>query len=561
MHSKLLHLSAGLVLSAAFCTPALADQSKPKGYSTDQPKIVLTTGEDLDEWTFIINADEEEMGNVWVDLNNNGTCDEDEPVTNFGGQIDFTCVDKKITIYGNITGLNCAQNDLTSIDISGAPQLLKLLAGRNQLKKIDLSHNANLQELYLYKNQITTLDPTPCQFLLELDVDENKLNEINLSNCPNLTKFSCTRNAINTLDLSSQRNLRILYCGGNNLTSLDLSKCEELREATCANNLLENISIAANKKLKEFYCAANKFTTLDVSQNTKIELLDCRDNQLTSLDVSNLYELHTLACGYNRLNTLTFPIEKDGKHAGLINLYAQSNALSHLALERTPDMKVLYVMENNFSELELELIPQLTLFSCSSNPIKELSTGANSMLRTLGAANAQLKSLDLSSNRALMVLQCYGNEINGEAMTAMIASLPARSAMEPGEAFVVNTPKGDKNVIRQADVEAAKKIHWQIFNFLDGVNEGRNPYEGVEVGIQTPEVVNPSLSLMSSGRALYIKMEGKATQDQLYVIDAAGRTALTQKLDKGSNVVALPNLAGGVYVARIGQWNQKFSIQ
>jgi len=519
MHSKLLHLSAGLVLSAAFCTPALADQSKPKGYSTDQPKIILTTGEDLDEWTFIINADEEEMGNVWIDLNNNGTCDEDEPVTNFGGQIDFTCVDKKITIYGNITGLNCAQNDLTSIDISGAPQLLKLLAGRNQLKKIDLSHNANLQELYLYKNQITTLDPTPCQFLLELGD------------------------------------------GGNNLTSLDLSKCEELREATCANNLLENISIAANKKLKEFYCAANKFTTLDVSQNTKIELLDCRDNQLTSLDVSNLYELHTLACGYNRLNTLTFPIEKDGKHAGLINLYAQSNALSHLALERTPDMKVLYVMENNFSELELELIPQLTLFSCSSNPIKELSTGANSMLRTLGAANAQLKSLDLSSNRALMVLQCYGNEINGEAMTAMIASLPARSAMEPGEAFVVNTPKGDKNVIRQADVEAAKKIHWQIFNFLDGVNEGRNPYEGVEVGIQTPEVVNPSLSLMSSGRALYIKMEGKATQDLLYVIDAAGRTVLTQKLDKGSNVVALPNLAGGVYVARIGQWSQKFSIQ
>ena len=62
MHSKLLHLSAGLVLSAAFCTPALADQSKPKGYSTDQPKIILTTGEDLDEWTFIINADEEEMG-------------------------------------------------------------------------------------------------------------------------------------------------------------------------------------------------------------------------------------------------------------------------------------------------------------------------------------------------------------------------------------------------------------------------------------------------------------------------------------------------------------------
>lgn len=146
-------------------------------------------------------------------------------------------------------------------------------------------------------------------------------------------------------------------------------------------------------------------------------------------------------------------------------------------------------------------------------------------------------------------------------MTAMIASLPARSAMEPGEAFVVNTPKGDKNVIRQADVEAAKKIHWQIFNFLDGVNEGRNPYEGVEVGIQMPEVVNPSLSLMSSGRALYIKMEGKATQDQLYVIDAAGRTVLTQKLDKGSNVVALPNLAGGVYVARIGQWNRKFSIQ
>ena len=66
---------------------------------------------------------------------------------------------------------------------------------------------------------------------------------------------------------------------------------------------------------------------------------------------------------------------------------------------------------------------------------------------------------------------------------------------------------------------------------------------------------------MSSGRALYIKMEGKATQDQLYVIDATGRTVLTQKLDKGSNVVALPNLASGVYVARIGQWNQKFSIQ
>lgn len=74
--------------------------------------------------------------------------------------------------------LDCEQNNLTKLDVSGGTALTSLSCGSNNLTELDLSQNTALEELYCTDNNFTELDLTQntslttlyCGYITELDL-------------------------------------------------------------------------------------------------------------------------------------------------------------------------------------------------------------------------------------------------------------------------------------------------------------------------------------------------------------------------------------------------------
>ena len=187
-----------------------------------------------------------------------------------------------MTVYGDITGLNCYYNYINLIGL-------------------DASNNTELMLLSCDNNQLTTLD---------------------VSKNTKLTSLSCTYNQISSLDVSKNTKLTMFDCNGNNLSNLNISNNTELKELNCSNNQLSRLDISKNTKLTMLNCSNNQFTTLNVSKNTLLTDLSCSSNQLSSLDISKNTKLAMLDCYGNKFTTAaidsiycTLPIRQEADSA------------------------------------------------------------------------------------------------------------------------------------------------------------------------------------------------------------------------------------------------------
>jgi len=97
----------------------------------------------------------------------------------------------------------------------------------------------------------------------------------------------------------------------------------------------------------------------------------------------------------------------------------------------------------------------------------------NTALTWLDCHNNQLTSLDVSGCTALRNLNCYGNQIKGDAMDALVNSLPT---VTKGEFYVINTKdENEGNVCTKAHVTVAKEKGWKVFDRLGRQYEGSDP--------------------------------------------------------------------------------------
>ena len=90
--------------------------------------------------------------------------------TSWTGFANYTADGTTMTVYGDITGLECSNNNenLTAIDLSHNTELSWLFCSSNQLTSLDLSHNTQLEVLFCSRNHLTTLDLSSNTQLTEL---------------------------------------------------------------------------------------------------------------------------------------------------------------------------------------------------------------------------------------------------------------------------------------------------------------------------------------------------------------------------------------------------------
>ncbi len=186
-----------------------------------------------------------------------------------GADDDFLTTDELLAVH-TIDVSEKGISDLKGIE--HFLNLIRLRAGNNELTSLDVSGNPNLRTLVCAYNNLTSLD---------------------LSRNPFLAELYCYNNNLGSLDVSNNLLLETLYCQDSNLGSLDVSNNTELTTLGCYNNNLQSIDVSNNLKLEDLDCENNKLTTLDISNNTALRALVCAGNHLISIDASNSPNLVT----------------------------------------------------------------------------------------------------------------------------------------------------------------------------------------------------------------------------------------------------------------------------
>ena len=209
-----------------------------------------------------------------------------------------------IEYFEKLQVLDCARNELASLDVSKCTALTVLDCSENQLPSLDVSKCTALMEFYCYNNQLPSLDVSKCTKLMKFYCGKNQLPSLDVSKCTLLMDFDCNSNQLTSLDVSGCTALTELRCDSNGLTSLDVSGCTALTELWCDSNKLTSLDVSGCTALTELWCYSDELTSLDVSGCTVLTWLRCHTNKLTSLEVSGCTALNELDCYGNQLTKL-----------------------------------------------------------------------------------------------------------------------------------------------------------------------------------------------------------------------------------------------------------------
>lgn len=163
-----------------------------------------------------------------------------------------------------------------SLSPAGLEELKHLDCRNNGLEALDVSGNGKLEYLCCDSNRLTSLDVT-----------KNLL----------LCTLNCSCNRLKALDVKANTCLVTLRCLDNKLKTLDLSGMKELRTVLCFNNRLERIDINGCARLETFDCSFNELHALDLSGAPRLDWVDYSRNYVKTLDTSANPLLRTLHDG------------------------------------------------------------------------------------------------------------------------------------------------------------------------------------------------------------------------------------------------------------------------
>ena len=448
-----------------------------------------------------------------------------EPLILDGTEHLYTLTSQTVTLLGNLTFLRCNgrlswppvpyQNQLTNLDVSRCNTLIKLDCAENSLQSLDVSGCNKLIELNCGENSLQSLDITHNEALTNLSCWGNQLETLDLSQCLNLVNVDLFSNQLTHLDVSHNGELQFLKCYDNQIkgeamTVLVKSLPDRMdkepgrfqvigEDAKTDGNicLKSDVAIAKAKNWSVEDENGDPYEGEDDSQPSVgdgvITMTTSRAvGEQIMLAVSSVEGQTIIAEG------LKEPLILDGT-GHLYTLTSQTVTLRGnlilLQCDGAVDMETPPSHENQLTSLDINC-ETLTLLSCSGNPLTSLDLSHARALTTLlcyenkltqldlssctkltglGVGDNLLTHLDVSHNSELQFLECFGNQIKGEAMTELVNGLPNRMGKEPGMFKVIGQDaKTDGNICLKSDVAIAKGKNWSVQSF-SGDYEGEDP--------------------------------------------------------------------------------------
>ena len=335
-----------------------------------------------------------------------------------------------IHYFTGLKQLNCANNTITSLDLSNNTALTHLTCSNNQLTELDVAGMSHLERLYVadnpqlevllcYSCNLKEISLENCTALYDVQCFDNpELDDITRiytctalryfdgENC-GFTEFNCwSMPTLTTLNLANNPHLKKVQAFKCNLTSLNVSECDSLEMITCYQNKLTNLDLSDLSALKEVYCYDNMLTSLNIDNCNALETLDCSDNKLTSLSFTGCGNLQNVDVDNNQLTSLRLFSRRQ-----LTTLSCINNQLTRLDVPNCTALKSLYCQDNQITLLNPVLCSALETLRCYHNQLASMDLSTNTALKELNCNNNQLTSLDLSACTALTSVDCGNNQL------------------------------------------------------------------------------------------------------------------------------------------------------
>ena len=288
--------------------------------------------------------------------------------------------------------------------------------------------------------------------------------------------------------------LSSLYCSGNQLTELDVAGMTSLTSLTCSDNRLASLNVAGCPQLTRIDLSGNQLRgeamdalILALPDLSSTEMLGglyaifggSDGNKMTDAQVITARK-KGWATYYNNggnwfekepeveVNETAFPDPNFRNY--LRNQFGQT-----LSSDEILNAKYISVNDLGIKSLTgIEFFTSLTTLYCYNNQLAQLDLSQNTALTTLYCYNNRLDALDLSKNPLLTTLSIYQNLIKGEAMDALIESLPDLSSSDGGLMLALYDAN-EGNVLNYTQVAALKAKGWLPRR---GQNNAWTEYEG-----------------------------------------------------------------------------------
>ncbi|MCC8036280.1 MAG: hypothetical protein LIO77_10215 [Rikenellaceae bacterium] len=191
--------------------------------------------------------------------------------------------------------LDCSENFISDIDVSGCPELRVLNANFNPLKTVNVSGNPLLEELGCITRDINS-DP--------LGKQPGQIESLDVSSNPLLKTLNLNFLGLSELNIGNNPNLKELYLNENSLSALDLSHCTGLVELQASSSGLRELTLPVGGSLVRLTVDGNELTTLNLGGQSALYTVGCSYNNLTHIELSGCSALFSLSCMENRLTEL-----------------------------------------------------------------------------------------------------------------------------------------------------------------------------------------------------------------------------------------------------------------
>lgn len=413
-----------------------------------------------------------------------------------------------ITITGPVTQFDCNLSAIDSIRFENPEILQQLIVETNKMSVLDLTGMKALTYLGASATDIGEINLTGCTSLTQIQCNGSKLVKINLTAATNLQRASLTLSSLRDIDLTGLTKLKELDLNNNAISKIDLKDLPALESVVLSYNPIDAVSFSncpkleaisiKNKRqnsrltsftavglpaLRELNLYGNKISTIKLEDLPELSEVNLENNSLIAVDFSKCTEsLREVGLGSNKfsgefelkgLESLKeFSIENNKLTSfkvtdcpALETLKVQKNELSSLDLTGcTGDLEYVYASENKLTSIKL-LSSHKYLF-LNDNQLSSIDLSACKDLESIELGNNKLTALDLTGLNQLSEVNVYKNNIQGENMRKLVASLAdKKESYSAGSLYAVETrAPEEQNLCTADDVKAAKEKNWNILD-------------------------------------------------------------------------------------------------
>ncbi|WP_075343817.1 hypothetical protein [Tenacibaculum agarivorans] len=327
--------------------------------------------------------------------------------------------------FTSLVTLNCADNNLTTVDVSNNTALETINALDNQITSIDISQNTSLKSINLGNNPISSLDFSNNNLITRLECNGTNISSLDITNLTQLDYLEAFNTGITSIDLSQNTVLRVAQLQNTNIATIDVSTNTGLTHLWLNNTLLTSLDLTTNTILQSLRTWETSITELDLSNQTSLLSFYGQNGVLEKLNVQNGNNTNILTGAFNTKGNpnLTCILVDDPSYSNtnwtnidvttsFSNTYCEYTTITDANFEAALN-NLGYDDIANDGQVPTSLIESVTTLDVSNQNIADL-TGIQDFtaLTDLNVETNVLTSLNLSSNVNLQNLNFDYNTIS-----------------------------------------------------------------------------------------------------------------------------------------------------